>query len=140
SSDTETDVDELLAAVRVLSDPRRFQIMRSLLEAELCVCDVIDQLGVGQSLVSHHLGVLRRAGLIRARRDAQWVYYSVEPERLRVLARAFGQIFNPSSLPVAALYGASTACATVPRDPNAGPCCARHAHKTPAHSTIQAQR
>ena len=113
----------------MLSDPRRFRILRSLMQAELCVCEVIDELDVSQSLTSHHLAVLRRSGLIRGRREAQWVYYSANPEKLRLLARAFGALFDPASLAPSAQYGASSACRGVPRDPGSGPCCARHEHR-----------
>ncbi len=120
---------ELLAAFKVLSEPRRFEIVRRLMRRELCVCEIIDELGTTQSLTSHHLGVLRRAELIRARRAGQWVYYSVNPHKLRVLARAFGALFDPSALPPQAAFGASEACVGVGRDPTAGPCCARHEHR-----------
>src|SRR5947207_574229 len=105
----------LLAAFKALGEPRRFQILRCLMRAELCVCELIDELGMAQPLASHHLGALRRVGLIRARREGQWMYYSVNPDTLSTLARAFGALFDPSSLPPAAQYGASSACAGVPR-------------------------
>jgi ArsR family transcriptional regulator len=120
---------ELLEAFKVLSDPRRFQILRGLMRAELCVCEIVDELGVPQSLASHHLRVLRHAGLVRARRDAQWIYYSVNPEKLRTLVRAFGAVFDPANLGPAAQWGASSSCEGVERDPAAGPCCARHKHR-----------
>lgn len=130
-TETPDDAAELLAAFRALSDPRRFHVMRALMRAELCVCEVIDELGVTQSLASHHLGVLRRAGLIRGRRDAQWVYYSVNPEKLRVLARAFGALFDPEHLGPSARYGARVSCAGIDPDLKAGRCCARHEHRPP---------
>lgn len=132
------DTATLLEAFKVLSEPRRFQIMRGLMRSELCVCEVIDELGVTQSLASHHLAVLRRAGLVRARRDAQWVYYSVSPDKLRALARAFGTLFDPGNLGPDAHYGASSSCAGVERDPDSGPCCARHRHHRPPADRAEA--
>jgi ArsR family transcriptional regulator len=128
--ETPVDAAELLEAFKVLSDPRRFRIMRSLMRAELCVCEIVDELGVPQSLASHHLRVLRHAGLVRARRDAQWVYYSVNPLKLGGLVRAFGALFDPANLGPAAQWGASRSCVGVERDPAAGRCCARHVHRT----------
>jgi ArsR family transcriptional regulator, arsenate/arsenite/antimonite-responsive transcriptional repressor len=113
-----SDAEDLLGAFKVLSEPRRFQIVRRLMRSELCVCEIIDDLGISQSLTSHHLGVLRRAGLIGSRRSGPWVYYSVNAEKLRVLNRAFAGLFDP----------ASSSCGGVERDPSAGPCCARHEH------------
>jgi ArsR family transcriptional regulator, arsenate/arsenite/antimonite-responsive transcriptional repressor len=123
-----SDAEDLLGAFKVLSEPRRFQIVRRLMRSELCVCEIIDDLGISQSLTSHHLGVLRRAGLIGSRRSGPWVYYSVNAEKLRVLNRAFADLFDPASLPPEAMFGASSSCGGVERDPSAGPCCARHEH------------
>ena len=54
-----------------LGDDTRLRIFALLTRAELCVCEIEDILGLSQSLVSNHLAVLRRAGLVKARRDAE---------------------------------------------------------------------
>ena len=74
---------ELLALLKVIADENRLQIFALLTRAELCVCELEDALGLSQSLVSNHLRVLKRAGLVRARRDAldaRWIYYSVDEQ------------------------------------------------------------
>ena len=61
---------------RTLADPIRFSLMEAIWRAEQCVCDL--RLATGESrqnLVSHHLGVLRRAGIVDTRRDGRWIYY-----------------------------------------------------------------
>ncbi len=68
--------------LRVIADENRLRILKLLTQQETCVCDIIEQLGLPQPLASHHLGVLRQAGLVCNRRDAQWVYYSIVAERL----------------------------------------------------------
>ncbi|MFQ5756630.1 MAG: metalloregulator ArsR/SmtB family transcription factor [Acidiferrobacterales bacterium] len=49
-------------------------------EGELCVCELTHALGVIQPKVSRHLAALKEAGLVRDRRQAQWVYYQLHPE------------------------------------------------------------
>jgi ArsR family transcriptional regulator len=63
---------------KALSDPTRVRIVRLLLASpvpDLCVCEMVDALEVPEYQVSRHLAVLRRAGLVRERRDGKWVYY-----------------------------------------------------------------
>lgn len=67
---------DLAALLRVLGDDTRLRIFALLTRAELCVCEIEDILGLSQSLVSNHLAVLRRAGLVKARRDeedSRWI-------------------------------------------------------------------
>jgi ArsR family transcriptional regulator len=74
--------------LKVLADPTRLRIVGLLAQRELCVCDIEQLLGVSQSMTSHHLGVLRRAGLLlqrREERDARWVYYRLNPETVGAL-------------------------------------------------------
>jgi ArsR family transcriptional regulator len=65
---------------RALGDETRLLLLELLSPGEQCVGDLMDRTGLGQSLVSHHLRTLRDAGLVHARRDGRWIYYSlVEP-------------------------------------------------------------
>lgn len=76
----------------VLADPTRLRLL-SLISAagEACAaCDLVDPLGVSQPTVSHHLKVLREAGLVESEKRGRWVYYRPVPERLGVLSRALG--------------------------------------------------
>src|SRR3972149_2284029 len=68
----------LTPMLRALGDETRLRIFALLTKAELCVCEIEDILDLSQSLVSNHLAVLRRAGLVESRRDAEdarWVFY-----------------------------------------------------------------
>lgn len=74
----------------VLADPTRLRLL-SLISAagEACAaCDLVDPLGVSQPTVSHHLKVLREAGLVESEKRGRWVYYRSVPERLGILSRA----------------------------------------------------
>ena len=69
----ETNVEALAA----LADPTRLHIVALLRRRDHCVCHLVDELGLKQSLVSHHVGVLRRAGLITSyphASDRRWLY------------------------------------------------------------------
>lgn len=63
-----------------LSDPIRLRCLALMgQETELCVCELVAALDLPQPKVSRHLAVMRDAGLLRDRRDAQWVLYSIDP-------------------------------------------------------------
>jgi ArsR family transcriptional regulator len=62
-------------ALRALADPTRWEICRRLAAEELCVCHLVEDMGMSQSLLSHHLKVLREAGLLEQRRHSYWTYY-----------------------------------------------------------------
>lgn len=81
---------DALEALEVLADPHRRQILRRLADGAVCTCtDLVAATGVGQPTVSHHLKVLREAGLVSGERCGRFVEYSVVPEQLRALAGAF---------------------------------------------------
>src|SRR5579864_7165173 len=90
---------QLPELLKVLADPTRLRIVGLLAQRELCVCDLEDLLGVSQSMTSHHLGVLRRAGMLvqrREDRDARWVYYRLNPEATDALRRQFDALLDRS--------------------------------------------
>jgi DNA-binding transcriptional ArsR family regulator len=71
-----------LAALQVLAEPRRLAILELLRDGEQPVGQLVDLLGVSQPAVSKHLRVLREAGLVDARIDAQRRLYRIRPEPL----------------------------------------------------------
>ncbi len=63
---------------KVLADEARLQLLWLLLNhSELCVCDLMEALGITQSKASRHLATLRHAGLVSDRKDGTWSYYSM---------------------------------------------------------------
>jgi len=79
----------MAAKFKALSDPVRLQLLSSVAShagGEACVCDISAGLEVSQPTVSHHLKVLRDAGLLTSQRRASWVYYAVVPEALDELS------------------------------------------------------
>jgi len=71
-------VDGLTEIFRVLGDPTRVRILHALSQAELCVGDLAQRLGVSESAVSHQLRLLRSTRVVRARRDGRLMYYALD--------------------------------------------------------------
>lgn len=67
---------------KAMGDPTRAQIVHTLAQEELCVCDLAAVLGMGVSAVSHHLRVLRNLRLVKFRKDGRIVYYSLDDEHV----------------------------------------------------------
>jgi DNA-binding transcriptional ArsR family regulator len=74
-----------VAALQVLAEPRRLQILELLRDGERPVGELVNGLGVSQPAVSKHLRVLKDAGLVEARADAQRRLYRIRPEPLAEL-------------------------------------------------------
>lgn len=78
----------IVAVLSALAEPTRLEAMRLLADgSELCVCDLMRRLGASQSRMSRHMQVLKQAGLVVDRRDAQWVRYRIDPDLAPVLTR-----------------------------------------------------
>jgi ArsR family transcriptional regulator len=79
----------LSQAFKALGDPIRLQMMSMIASAdggEICVCDLTPAFAISGPTISHHLKVLREAGLVDAERRASWVYYRARPALMRQLA------------------------------------------------------
>jgi ArsR family transcriptional regulator len=90
----ERESQRLATAFKALGDPVRLRLLGLLLTAEggkVCACDLVDPLERSQPTVSHHLKVLREAGLVSAERRGTNIWYAARAEQLRAL-RAFLEI------------------------------------------------
>jgi ArsR family transcriptional regulator len=67
------------AVLSAFAEPTRLRLLALVEGGETCVCDLVETLGLPQPTVSRHLAVLRRAGLVRARREGLWMWYSLAP-------------------------------------------------------------
>jgi ArsR family transcriptional regulator len=80
------DVDlELPLAFKAAAESLRWRILVALAREELCVCHLTEDLGVAQPLISHHLRVLRDAGLVESQKWRYWTYYRLNPDAIREL-------------------------------------------------------
>ena len=118
----ETTIDYAVETLKFLSDRNRLRILMTLTRAETCVCDLIDELGLAQPLVSYHLARLKKAGVVRSRRDAQWIYYSLDPDAWARLTAPLASLVGPVHLTPEAAFGASERCLLIPPDPVRGAC------------------
>ena len=79
-------------ALKVLAEPMRWRIAQLLGREELCVCHLVDELGVAQPLISHHLRALREAGLVDSEKHRYWTYYRLRPAALEALAQSITEL------------------------------------------------
>lgn len=99
--------DEFVSLLGVIANDKRLRILSLLTEREMCVCEIIEKVGLSQSLISHHLGVLRRAGLVRDRQEGHWVYYSIDAANLAKLNSQYLAFLDVADLPPEAAFGAA---------------------------------
>src|SRR5688572_10690523 len=80
------------ATFKVLGESIRWEIVRRLAVEDLCTCHLVEELGVVQPLVSHHLRVLREAGLVRTEPCGAFTYYMLEREVLDALGTGIAEL------------------------------------------------
>ena len=87
--------------LKALAEPNRLLIFHLLMEGVQCNCELGDGLQMAPNLISHHLRVLREAGLVDVERDAfdaRWIYYSINRQALAELNQALGTFFDPERI------------------------------------------
>jgi ArsR family transcriptional regulator len=96
------DAVRLARCLKAVCDPNRIQILSILVDGEFCVSDLVTRLGIDQPKVSHHLAILRDAGVIRSRRDGRHINYSIWPtvHRRQPSAEGLADIFELGDLSV----------------------------------------
>jgi ArsR family transcriptional regulator len=83
--------DQLAAKFKALADPTRVAIVNCLSAAdEVCVCNLTETFDLSQPTISHHLKILREAGLVESSRRGTWAYYRLVPEGIKALREALG--------------------------------------------------
>lgn len=92
---------DLARRLKIIGEPNRLRILDLLMQGEQCNCEMGATLGMAANLISHHLGVLQKEGLVDARRDpddARWIHYSINRAALDGLNQAFGAFFDPARI------------------------------------------
>jgi len=92
-------LEEAAGVLKVLADPNRLRIFGLLMQGDSCNCELNETLGLPPNLLSHHLRVLREAGLVHSRRDAvdgRWIYYSVDKETVALWYAWFTGFLDPA--------------------------------------------
>jgi ArsR family transcriptional regulator len=81
--------DQLAARFKALADPTRVTIVNRLAGADtVCVCNFVAELGLSQPTISHHLRILREAGLVESERRGTWAHYRLVPGAVEALREA----------------------------------------------------
>ena len=80
-----SDISSLANIMKILGDPNRLHITSLISRQELCVCELTAILGLSQSNVSQHLAKLKSSGIVKERKQAQWVYYSLNLEKFPII-------------------------------------------------------
>ena len=130
----------LAGLLRVLADEHRLAIVALLARGELCVCHLTEILAMPQSTVSHHMGVLRRAGLVRDRRDGhdgRWTYYALDPAAFVTLREQLASLLGLDEIDTAAAQRPAPLRVRRPRSRRAARgaaarCCASRGRRGPA--------
>ena len=78
---------EFVAIAKALGDENRARAVMALAEGELCLCQIIEVLGVSPSTVSKHMSILQQAGLVERRKDGRWHYYRLAGRDASPVAR-----------------------------------------------------
>jgi ArsR family transcriptional regulator len=93
-----TEAATAIPRLQALADSNRLRILDALRDGERCVCRLTDSLEMAQPLLSHHLKVLREAGLVSGRKDGRWVHYSIIPDALSDLERFLAEMREDAAM------------------------------------------
>ena len=92
ATQTGTDIERAARLFHALSDEKRLRIIEVLRDGERCVCDLVEVMDAGQSLLSFHLKTLKAAGLVSDRKQGRWSYYRLNADpfdEVQAIAAAF---------------------------------------------------
>ena len=92
----DTNKYETMAEIfKAFADPTRLMILKLLSENEsMCVCKIIDELKKPQPTISHHLNILKKSGLIKARKEGTWNYYYIVNPKVKTIIDTMDSILN----------------------------------------------
>lgn len=85
-----TEISSLSTLLKLVADESRLKIICILDKGEHCVCQILEHLGLSQSLVSHHLKDLKEGGMIQDRKEGLWVHYSLTSYGQRITKSILG--------------------------------------------------
>jgi ArsR family transcriptional regulator len=97
----EAQLAEATAMLKALGEPNRLRIFATLMTGDSCNCELGDELDLAPNLLSHHLRVLEKTGLVHSRRDqvdGRWIYYSVDREAAGHWQSWFAHFLDPARI------------------------------------------
>lgn len=82
------DTEKEARAFKALGDENRLRIINLISsQGEICACRILDELDIAQPTLSHHMKLLRDAGLVKARKQGRWMHYSMDESAIEEIAR-----------------------------------------------------
>ncbi len=93
--------DDLMRLLKALAEPTRLSIVDLLMEGVQCNCEIAQRLDLSYSLISHHIRVLRLAGLVESEQspdDERWIYYSVDRGTMEQLLAMLQRLLDPARI------------------------------------------
>ena len=90
---TIAEAEQIAPLMKALADPVRLRLVSLIAShegGEACVCDLNDAFNLSQPTISHHLKVLREAGLVDREKRGVWVYYRIRPQALAAIGALIG--------------------------------------------------
>ena len=84
SSQKNKEIKRAARLLKIVGEENRLKILCLLQEGGLCVCEIFEKLGLAQNLTSHHLNVLKKAGMVTDEKSGLRVYYSLTPKGRRI--------------------------------------------------------
>jgi ArsR family transcriptional regulator len=88
------DMRDLMAVIKALADENRVRILWAVQGRELCVCQIVELLGLAQSTVSKHVSILHQARLVESRKEGRWMFYRAADADSPVEAREIAAVVS----------------------------------------------
>ena len=93
--------DRKIAAIfKALTDENRIRILRLLHNGERCACKLLAALNISQPTLSHHMKILCDSGLVNARKDGKWMYYSICPDGAQSTIAILQELLSVDLIPL----------------------------------------
>ena len=80
---------DFLCITKALADENRVRALMALKIGELCVCQIVELLGLAQSTVSKHMAILKQAGLLESRKEGKWIFFRLAEKRVSPMIQSF---------------------------------------------------
>lgn len=93
-----TSYNDIVRVFKAFCDENRLKILEQLRIGEKCACDLLDDLRVTQSTLSHHMKLLCDADIVKGRKDGKWVYYSLNFDGIERMKKLLEQQLNVTNV------------------------------------------
>lgn len=91
-------IQEQVKVFKAFSDEKRLMILEKLKGGELCACDLLEDMEIGQSTLSHHMKILTDAGIVNGRKEGKWTHYSISKSGSLYAQQLLSEITNMSKI------------------------------------------